>query len=79
MKLFAVFVGGSHARANIELHDLRFVAAGTLADTVALSAGPYATESAPSANKISNTHKRLRNNPAFPAHPLRHAGYTPLR
>ncbi|MBI1398986.1 MAG: DUF1543 domain-containing protein [Hyphomonas sp.] len=27
MKLFAVFVGGNHARANIELHDLRFLAA----------------------------------------------------
>ena len=25
MKLFAVFVGGSHERANIELHDMRFV------------------------------------------------------
>lgn len=34
MKLFAVFVGGNHARANIELHDLRFVAAGSLEDTI---------------------------------------------
>ncbi|MFN3913243.1 DUF1543 domain-containing protein [Hyphomonas sp.] len=34
MKLFAVFVGGNHARANIELHDLRFVAAETIEDTI---------------------------------------------
>lgn len=34
MKLFAVFVGGNHARANIELHDLRFVTGETLEDTV---------------------------------------------
>lgn len=34
MKLFAVFVGGNHPRANIELHDLRFVTGETLMDTV---------------------------------------------
>ena len=30
MKLFAIFVGGEHPRANIELHDLRFVVAESL-------------------------------------------------
>lgn len=34
MKLFAVFVGGHHPRANIELHDLRFVTGDTLEDTI---------------------------------------------
>lgn len=34
MKLFAVFVGGEHPRANIELHDLRFVTGNTIGETV---------------------------------------------
>ncbi len=34
MKLYAVFVGGNHARANIELHDLRFVTGETIEDTI---------------------------------------------
>ena len=34
MKLFAVFVGGNLPRANIELHDLRFVTGETIKDTV---------------------------------------------
>jgi len=34
MKLFAVFVGGNHPRANLELHDLRFVTGQTIRDTV---------------------------------------------
>ena len=34
MKLFAVFVGGNHPRANIELHDLRFVTGETILETV---------------------------------------------
>ncbi len=34
MKLFAVFVGGNHPRANVELHDVRFVTGETLEDTV---------------------------------------------
>ncbi|MFN7056906.1 DUF1543 domain-containing protein [Hyphomonas sp.] len=34
MKLFAVFVGGDHPRANIEVHDLRFVVGETLEATV---------------------------------------------
>jgi len=34
MKLFAVFVGGKHDRANIELHDLRFATGETIEDTV---------------------------------------------
>ncbi|MBA2936668.1 DUF1543 domain-containing protein [Sphingomonas sp. CGMCC 1.13654] len=33
MKLFAVYVGGEHAAANIELHDMRFIVAPTLRDT----------------------------------------------
>ena len=33
MKLFAVYIGGDHARATIELHDMRFVAAPTIEDT----------------------------------------------
>ena len=32
MKLFAVFVGGKHPRANIELHDIRFVVGGAFVD-----------------------------------------------
>ena len=36
MKLFAVFVGGNHPRANIEQHDLRFVTGNTVEDTVPL-------------------------------------------
>ncbi len=34
MKLFAVFVGGDHPRANIEVHDLRFVIGETLEATI---------------------------------------------
>lgn len=34
MKLFAVFVGGNHPRANIELHDIRFVVGETIKATV---------------------------------------------
>ena len=34
MKLFAVFIGGGHPRANIELHDMRFVVGETLEATV---------------------------------------------
>lgn len=34
MKLFAVFTGGNHPRANIELHDLRFVAGESLEATI---------------------------------------------
>lgn len=34
MKLFAVFVGGNHPRANVELHDVRFCAGETLEDTI---------------------------------------------
>ena len=33
MKLFAIYVGGELAGANIELHDMRFVAAPSMADT----------------------------------------------
>ncbi|HEV2081003.1 MAG TPA: DUF1543 domain-containing protein [Brevundimonas sp.] len=33
MKLFAIFVGGRHAQANVEVHDMRFVVAPSLADT----------------------------------------------
>ena len=33
MKLFAIYVGGAHERANIELHDMRFVAAERIEDT----------------------------------------------
>jgi hypothetical protein len=40
MKLFAVFVGGDHPSANIEVHDLRFVLGETLEATLpALRAG----------------------------------------
>ena len=34
MKLFAVFTGGNHPRANIELHDLRFVAGESVEATI---------------------------------------------
>ena len=34
MKLFAVFVGGKHPRANIELHDIRFVVGASLEATI---------------------------------------------
>lgn len=34
MKLFAVFIGGGHPGANIELHDMRFVVGETLEATV---------------------------------------------
>lgn len=34
MKLFAVFVGGNHPRANVELHDVRFVTGETLEATI---------------------------------------------
>jgi hypothetical protein len=33
MKLFAIYIGGEHARANIEVHDIRFVVAQSLQDT----------------------------------------------
>lgn len=33
MKLFAIYIGGEHERANIELHDMRFVAAPSIHDT----------------------------------------------
>jgi len=33
MKLFAVYIGGEHPRANIELHDMRFVIGRTLSET----------------------------------------------
>lgn len=33
MKLFAIYVGGEHPRANIEVHDVRFVVAGSITET----------------------------------------------
>jgi hypothetical protein len=33
MKLFAIYIGGVHPRANIEVHDVRFVVAPTIRDT----------------------------------------------
>lgn len=33
MKLFAVYIGGEHPLANIELHDMRFVAARSITET----------------------------------------------
>lgn len=33
MKLFAIYIGGEHPAANIEVHDVRFVAAETLEAT----------------------------------------------
>jgi len=35
MKLFAVYVGGEHPRANIEVHDVRFVVAASITETYA--------------------------------------------
>lgn len=34
LKLYAVLVGGKHARANIELHDIQFVVARSIEETV---------------------------------------------
>lgn len=33
MKLFAIYIGGEHPRANIEVHDMRFVVAPTIEET----------------------------------------------
>jgi hypothetical protein len=33
MKLFAIYVGGEHPRANIEVHDMRFVVAPSMLET----------------------------------------------
>jgi Domain of Unknown Function (DUF1543) len=33
MKLFAIYVGGELEGANIELHDMRFIVAPSIADT----------------------------------------------
>jgi len=33
LKLFAIYIGGEHPRANIEVHDIRFVVAGTIDQT----------------------------------------------
>lgn len=33
MKLFAIYIGGTHEQALIELHDMRFVIANTIEDT----------------------------------------------
>jgi Domain of Unknown Function (DUF1543) len=33
MKLFAIYIGGELAQANIELHDMRFIVASSIADT----------------------------------------------
>ncbi len=33
MKLFAIYIGGEHERANIELHDMRFIVARSIRDT----------------------------------------------
>jgi len=33
VKLFAIYVGGEHPRAHIEIHDMRFVVADTITDT----------------------------------------------
>ena len=33
MKLFAIYIGGEHPQANIEVHDMRFVVAPTIAET----------------------------------------------
>ena len=35
MKLFAIYIGGEHPRANIEVHDMRFVAAPAIEATYA--------------------------------------------
>jgi hypothetical protein len=33
VRLFAIYVGGEHPRANIEVHDIRFIVAETIVDT----------------------------------------------
>jgi len=33
MKLFAIYIGGEHPRANIEVHDMRFIVAPSLEET----------------------------------------------
>lgn len=33
MKLFAIYIGGEHPGANIEVHDMRFVVAASIGDT----------------------------------------------
>ena len=33
MKLFAIYVGGEHPAAHIEVHDIRFIVAGSIGDT----------------------------------------------
>jgi len=33
LKLFAIYIGGEHPRANIEVHDMRFVVARSIEDT----------------------------------------------
>lgn len=33
MKLFAIYIGGEHPQAHIEVHDMRFVVAPTIKDT----------------------------------------------
>lgn len=33
MKLFAIYIGGEHPRAHIEVHDVRFVAAASIGET----------------------------------------------
>ncbi len=33
MKLFAIYIGGEHPKAHIEVHDVRFVVAETIRDT----------------------------------------------
>lgn len=33
MKLFAIYIGGEHPRAHIEIHDVRFVVAASIRDT----------------------------------------------
>lgn len=33
MKLFAIYIGGEHPQANIEVHDMRFVVAPSIKDT----------------------------------------------
>ncbi len=33
MKLFAIYIGGEHPSANIEIHDVRFIVAETIRDT----------------------------------------------
>jgi hypothetical protein len=33
VKLFAIYIGGEHPRANVEVHDVRFIVAASLRDT----------------------------------------------